>query len=135
MPNKIKSEITSSKLNTRKQMRARQSSSSSGTEIVSNKGKGKMSKRRWQENKARQIFRKANISYPLIRIRALFSCYLRLPFCLITDEIVKRLSSNQNFIAPYYLYQYLNFYEKGLAGVDRLDLCHMPLIYLKIERF
>ena len=31
-----------------------------------NKGKGRISKR-LQENKARQIFRKTNISYPLIR--------------------------------------------------------------------
>ena len=35
--------------------------------IVSNNPKGRISKRVFQENKARQIFRKANISYPLIR--------------------------------------------------------------------
>ena len=33
-------------------------------QIVGNKAKGHISKRRWQENKARQIFRKMNISYP-----------------------------------------------------------------------
>ena len=33
----------------------------------------------FQENKARQIFRKTNISYPLIRTRA---------FCVITDELL-----------------------------------------------
>ena len=33
------------------------------------KGKGRISKRLFQENKARQIFRKTNISYPLIRTR------------------------------------------------------------------
>ena len=32
--------------------------------IVSNKAKGRISKRVFQENKARQIFRKTNISYP-----------------------------------------------------------------------
>ena len=35
-------------------------------EIVSNKAKGWISKRVFQENKAPQIFRKTNISYPLI---------------------------------------------------------------------
>ena len=34
---------------------------------VGNKEKGRISKRVFQENKARQIFRKMNISYPLIR--------------------------------------------------------------------
>ena len=35
--------------------------------IVGNKSKGRISKRVFQENKAHQIFRKTNISYPLIR--------------------------------------------------------------------
>ena len=35
--------------------------------FVGNKAKGRISKRVFQENKARQIFRKRNISYPLIR--------------------------------------------------------------------
>ena len=35
--------------------------------LIGNKAKGRISKRRYQENKARQIFRKTNISYPLIR--------------------------------------------------------------------
>ena len=34
-----------------------------------NKAKGRISKQVFQENKARQIFRKTNISYPLIRTR------------------------------------------------------------------
>ena len=38
-------------------------------EIVVDKAKGQISKRVFQENKARQIFRKTNISYPLIRTR------------------------------------------------------------------
>ena len=37
--------------------------------IVGNKAKGRISKRVFQENKARQIFRKMNISYPLTRTR------------------------------------------------------------------
>ena len=35
--------------------------------IVGNKAKERISKRVFQEKKARQIFRKTNISYPLIR--------------------------------------------------------------------
>ena len=41
--------------------------------IVGNKAKGRISKRIFQENKAHQIFRKTNISYPLIRTR---TCYI-----------------------------------------------------------
>ena len=36
-------------------------------DFVSNKAKGGISKRVFQENKARQIFQKTNISYPLKR--------------------------------------------------------------------
>ena len=72
-----------------------------------NKAKGQISKRMFQENKARQIFRKTNISYPLIRTHTcayqgvrnvLFFgklgvlCFLETPvmrfvFCRITDDI------------------------------------------------
>ena len=38
-------------------------------EFVGNKAKGRISKWVFQENKARQIVRKTNISYPLIRTR------------------------------------------------------------------
>ena len=38
-------------------------------EVVGNKAKGRISKRVFQQNKARQIFRKTNISNPLIRAR------------------------------------------------------------------
>ena len=34
--------------------------------VVGNKAKGRISKRVFQENKARQNFRKTNISYPVI---------------------------------------------------------------------
>ena len=37
--------------------------------VVGNKAKGRISKRVFQENKARQIFRKTNIFYPQIRTR------------------------------------------------------------------
>ena len=52
-------------------------------QIVGNKAKGRISKRVFQENKARQIFRKTNISYPLIRTHPFWDS----TFCLITDEI------------------------------------------------
>ena len=39
-------------------------------EFVNDKAKGRISKRVLQENKARQILRKTNISYTLIRLRA-----------------------------------------------------------------
>ena len=70
-------------------------------DCVGNKAKGWISKRVFQENKARQIFRKTNISYPLcayqrirnIRFqklwRALFSWNTRFeirPFFLITKD-------------------------------------------------
>ena len=38
-------------------------------QCVGNKAKGRISKRVFQENKARQIFRKTNISDPLVRTR------------------------------------------------------------------
>ena len=37
--------------------------------FIGNKAKGRISKRVFQENKTRQIFRKTNISYPLMRTR------------------------------------------------------------------
>ena len=37
--------------------------------FVGNMARVRISKRVFQENKARQIFRKTNISYPLIRTR------------------------------------------------------------------
>ena len=57
-------------------------------DFVGNKAKGRISKRVFQENKARQISRKTNISYPLIRARkkCLFSgkfsvlFFLKYPF-------------------------------------------------------
>ena len=42
--------------------------------IVGNKAKGQISKRVLQENNARQIFRKTNIFYPLIRTSGTLGC-------------------------------------------------------------
>ena len=38
-------------------------------QLIGNKAKGRISKQVFQENKAHQIFRKTNISYPPIRTR------------------------------------------------------------------
>ena len=50
--------------------------------FVDNKAKGRISKQVFQENKARQIFRKTNISYPLIRFSENLACFvfLKHPF-------------------------------------------------------
>ena len=72
--------------------------------LVGNKAKERISKRMFQENKARQNFRKTNISYPLIHVcvsggkKCLFFgnfgvlCFLETPvlgfaFYLITDVL------------------------------------------------
>ena len=70
---------------------------------VGSKAKGRISKRVFQENEERQIFRKTNISYPHVRVRIsekemfVFRksgelCFLqthviRSPICLITDDL------------------------------------------------
>ena len=41
--------------------------------FIGNKAKGHISKRVFQENKTRQIFRKMSISYPLIRTRGVLA--------------------------------------------------------------
>ena len=79
-------------------------------QIAINKAKGRISKRVFRENKARQIFRKTNISYPLIRTDTFvyqgvrnvhfsensenLACFFflknpfwDLPFCLITNQV------------------------------------------------
>ena len=85
--------------------------------LVGNKAKGLISKRVFQKNKARQIFHKKTISYPLIRIRTCayqgvrnvffsenLACFVFLkhpfwdsPFCLITDELSYLKIFGQNF--------------------------------------
>ena len=78
--------------------------------FVGNKAKGRISKWMFQENKAGQIFRKTNISYPLISTRTcayqgvrnvrfseILACFVSLkdsfwdsPFWLITDNLIHR---------------------------------------------
>ena len=63
-------------------------SGTGNTQYIGNTVKGRISKLAFQENKARQIFRKMNISYPLIRTCVVFLKHLFLDsyFCLITEE-------------------------------------------------
>ena len=76
--------------------------------FVGNKAKGRISKRAFQESKARQNFRKTNISYPLIRTRTCAYqgvrnvCFSEIltyfaflkhpfrdsPFCLIPNDLI-----------------------------------------------
>ena len=81
---------------------------------VGNKAKGRISKGVFQENKARQIFQKTNISYPLIRTGTCFSenvaCFVFFKhpfwdslFCLITEDSAK---SGCLFI----IYLFISFY-------------------------
>ena len=86
------------------------------TKFVGNKTKGRISKRLFQENKARQIFRKMKISYPMIHTRTCayqgvrnvrflenLLCFVfllpplcDLPFCLTTDDLRLILPSYRN---------------------------------------
>ena len=79
--------------------------------LVGNKAKGRISKWVFQENKARQIFQKTNIFYPLLRtgtyvyqgvrnvqLPGNLACliFLKHPFgdshfCLITDKLITKL--------------------------------------------
>ena len=59
---------------------------SSSSEIVGDKAKGRISKRVFEENKARQIFQKTNIFYPLIRTH--------------TYQEVRNVCFSGNFLLP-----------------------------------
>ena len=65
--------------------------------IVGNKAKGRISKRVFQDSKARQNFRKTNISYPdkffenFGVLCFLETLVLRFALCLITDEILTEI--------------------------------------------
>ena len=69
--------------------------------FVGNKLKGRISKRVFQENKPRQIFRKTNISYPLICTHV--RCFLEilvLRFVLFpdTDDLCDNVCSKVSFL-------------------------------------
>ena len=58
-----------------------------GADIVGNKAKGLIAKQVLQQKKARQIFRKTNISENLECFFFLLPPFWDLPFCLITADI------------------------------------------------
>ena len=59
------------------------------SEFVGNKAKGRISKRVFQESKARQNFRKTNISYPLIRFE--IRPIALLPTSCSIEQIVEKI--------------------------------------------
>ena len=61
----------------------------SKAKVVGNKAKGRISKRMFQENKVRQIFRKTNISYSLIPEMFVFRKFDVLCFLKRGDSIIK----------------------------------------------
>ena len=77
--------------------------------FVGNIANGRISKRVFQENKSRQIFRKTNISYPLICTRTWvkkLACFIFLKhpywdslFCLFTDHFwIHNLTDLQSYV-------------------------------------
>ena len=76
--------------------------------FVGNKAKGGISKRVFQENKARQIFQKANISYPPdahVRFSENLACFVfskhpfwDSPFCLISDDLWQMIEKRWKII-------------------------------------
>ena len=96
--------------------------------FVVSKAKGRISKRVFQENKARKVFRKRKISYPLIRARAYVFvserkkcsffgkpgvlCFLETPvlrfaLCLITNNF--RINKSMAFVTQMVLIVNLDF--------------------------
>ena len=110
---KIASQTVASKLN-EEFISICTESKSSCCKFVDNTAKGQISRWVFQEKKVRQIFRKTNISYPMIHthtcsyqgvrnVRFLenLTCFVFLkhpfwdsPFCLITDEFMKEASAD-----------------------------------------
>ena len=120
----------------KKKQNHQQTLTSRFSHIVGNKAKGRISKRVFQENKARQIFRKTNISYSLIRTRAYqgvrnvrfsenLACFVFLkhpfwdsPFCLITDDTIQRM----NLLKPW-LTSSIFFTDENRGAVKQLRKC------------
>ena len=119
----------------------------SAKHIVGNKAKGRISKRLFQKkNKPRQIFRKTNISYPLIRTRTcayqgvrnvrfsenlayfvfLKHPFLGSPFCLITDDIIKVMRDHltQSLIS-YEIYIQFRLWNRRLPSVTFYSLIYL----------
>ena len=118
-------------------------------QIVRNKAKGRISKQVFQENKARQIFRKTNISYPLIWTHTCanqgvrnvhfsenLTCFLflkhpcwDLPFCLITDEMLFKIiflhiANKTLIVVPPFSHwnPYLTQYNLQCSGLTNFNL-------------
>ena len=90
--------------------------------VVGNKAKGQISKLVFQENKARQIFQKTGIYFPLIRITWCVSGGKKCPFfgkldviCFLETPILKfaLLSYYRQFVAIYF---FKAFYHRCLTN-------------------
>ena len=122
--------------------------------FVVSKAKGRISKRVFQENKARKVFRKANISYPLIRARAYVFvseskkcsffgkpgvlCFLETPvlrfaLCLITNNFL--INKSMAFVTEMVLIVNLDFivFRIKLRVSWGIEL-HLHKIYFKEMR-
>ena len=115
----------------------------SDNNYVSNKAKGRIRKRLFQENKVRQIFRKTNISYPLIRTRTCacqgirnvcfsenLTCFVFLthpfwdsPFCLITHNCV------------YLKITDINYYKTKSSSIPLKSFISIKKCAATVERF
>ena len=99
---------------------------------VDNKTKWQISKWVFQENKARQIFRKTNISYPLIQTRTFFGkfgvpCFLETPvlrFALLPYYRRKK-SENQNL----FKYNFLNCLGRKWLSLPKIFLSASCVLY------
>ena len=117
--------------------------------IVGSEVKGRISKRVFQENRAHQVFRKTNVSYPLTRTRTCayygvrnvrFSenlpCFVFLkhpfwysPFCLITDDMINesviRETQELRNIDVYFAYPLLTEWKSDSHKTFRRSLRRM----------
>ena len=81
-------------------------------QFVGNKAKGRISKWVFQENKACQIFRKVNISYPLIRTFT-FSLPVFGSYPLFNKSAIRNLSQ----ITKLYLIGCLKMWDRSFKGI------------------
>ena len=85
--------------------------------FVGNRAKGRTSKRVFQENKTRQIFRKTNISYPLIR------CVSEGKKCSLFGKFGV-LSFLETPVLRFALLPYYCRIERLLSMKDRWNICY-----------
>ena len=104
-------------------------------QFVRNKAKGRISKRVFQENKARQLFRKMSIFYPLIRTRkkcpffekfgVLWSSRFDIrPLALLPTNLILTLEHDSVLAIEWFECNYMKLSQ---------DKCHLPILGHKNE--